>query len=175
MEGEKYGKDIRRPGWEDAGDSWEDVDQELMEVRYAQLTRALQEHGISLDASKKILEVGSGKGFFVDYLRKQGLDAVGVDARPRSELQIPQAAALIEQLPFADETFDVVFSAAVFDGDVYRQNQRKMILEITRVLKKDGVYFSSTDSIHVPVPMDKKITSGDVALFEQVYKKDKKE
>lgn len=111
--------------------------------------RRFKDFGIGIDLkTSKILEVGSGKSVFLDYLQKQGVDAVGVDARPRGETEgLPIVAARIEQLPFPDETFDVVLSNSVFDTSVYDQDHRLMLEEISRVLRPGGVYAGTANFI----------------------------
>ncbi|OGI60564.1 hypothetical protein A2641_03460 [Candidatus Nomurabacteria bacterium RIFCSPHIGHO2_01_FULL_37_25] len=105
----------------------------------------LKDRGVDLKKAK-VLELGSGNGFFLDYMISQGVDAVGLDIRPRSEgSKSSQVIARIEQLPFADESFDVVYSQQIFDSKVYDQNQTMMFREIFRVLKHGGIYFGALE------------------------------
>lgn len=107
------------------------------------LKSTLLGNGIELNQHSKILELGSGLGIFVNYLRKNGYDAVGVDARPRGEIKDSIVAARIEQLPFKNDSFDIIIANGVFDGYVYNQDQTLMVKEIGRVLKPAGIYAAS--------------------------------
>ncbi len=88
----------------------------------------------------KVLEVGSGNAQFVDFAKGKGVDIIGVDANPRGPVDGVQINARIEQLPFADASFDVVYSRAVFDKTVYDQYPQFMVQEIFRILKPGGLY-----------------------------------
>ena len=76
--------------------------------RLLSLERRLAAWGIPLEPGKKVLEIGSATGIFLDQMREKGIDAVGIDARPRGKGGAPHAAARIEQLPFPDRSFDFV-------------------------------------------------------------------
>lgn len=103
----------------------------------------------------KILEVGSGYGFQLCYLRKLGLNAEGVEPgkNPAFEGRYDRAIELLEAnglseprrilhpafgeaLPFADGTFDIVYSVDVLEhvGDI-----EKCLTEAIRVAKPGGV------------------------------------
>lgn len=133
-------------------DNWENTSRDNAETRARYIERMFGRMGLSFKDGK-ILEVGSGNGFFLEKLRGEGADVVGVDRRPRGELGLPQAAADIEALPFADSTFQYVFSGAVFDKSIYTmQNQPKMLSEIARVLKPGGYYVGYVESIEAESP-----------------------
>jgi SAM-dependent methyltransferase len=108
-----------------------------------------------------VLDCGCGNGLSVDLLRAQGLDAWGIDAgsarhqqwcRRNTRAQLLSANAL--RIPFADETFDVVFSCGLVEhigiheeeAQGYRarrladcdEQRRQFVRELTRVLKRDG-------------------------------------
>lgn len=116
---------------------------------YEYFQEILKKNGIDLNKDTKVLEIGSGNGVFLNYLKQQGVNAVGVDVRPEREGGVPQAIARIEELPFADDSFDVVFSISVFDSGIYNQDQKLMLKEISRVLKQGGVYVGKSESINV--------------------------
>lgn len=100
----------------------------------------------------KILEIGSSKSLFLDYLKEQGVDAVGVDAQPHGETEgLRVVAARIEQLPFPDDVFDIVVSGEVFDKAIYNQDHRLMLEEVRRVLKPGGIWAGSGESIKASV------------------------
>jgi ubiquinone/menaquinone biosynthesis C-methylase UbiE len=129
-------------------ENWEEgVETERDATLYFQAGKQmLEELGIHLDKNKKLLEVGSGNGVFLKYLQKEGYDAIGVDARPRGSDKEKVIQARIEQLPFTDESFDVVLSNSVFDTSVYDQDQSLMTQELARVLKPGGIYVGILNS-----------------------------
>jgi ubiquinone/menaquinone biosynthesis C-methylase UbiE len=112
---------------------------EIVAINFRSFKEILEDLGVNLK-NVKVLEIGSGNAIFLDYMKKQGVDAVGVDVRPRGRKDSPQVIARIEQLPFNDESFEVVFSGSVFDSSVYIQNQEMVMEEINRVLKHGGIY-----------------------------------
>jgi SAM-dependent methyltransferase len=103
----------------------------------------------------RILEVGSGYGLGLCYLLRRGLDAIGIE--PQSALGfssrfqkavellrlngVPSVgsrliAAVGEGLPFADDSFDIVFSVAVLE---HVQSVERCVDEAFRVVKPGGV------------------------------------
>ncbi len=127
-EPEKFPRMIRRDlldivkGWEDGGGHQEDA--------YHSFINVLKRNGITLDQNTKVLELASGDSKFLDNLRSHDVNAIGVDVRPRGRNKSPQVIARIEQLPFPDESFEVIISSSVFDAQVYDQNQKLMTEEI---------------------------------------------
>lgn len=106
-----------------------------------------------------ILEVGSGYGFDLCYLRKMGLDAHGIEpgANLGFEGRYDQAVELLEangiaearqilhqgrgeSLPFEDETFDIVYSVSVLE---HVQDIKQCVTEALRVVKPGGVVVMS--------------------------------
>jgi ubiquinone/menaquinone biosynthesis C-methylase UbiE len=117
-----------------------------VQLRYRYLKQALQQHGVTLDPNTRVLEVGSGNGIMLHQFKKDGVDGVGVDMRPRGEKENLQVQARMEQLPFSDESFDIIVSTQAFDGVVHPdQNQIQMGREIVRVLKIGGLYVGFTE------------------------------
>src|SRR3989344_4613377 len=140
---EKFGGEIRKAGWEAPhAETFEDSVRSIESAM--QILQGIKEflvrHGAPLDGGQCVLEVGSGKGYLLQALRKENIDVVGVDARPRDVESGRLVGARIEQLPFANESFDTVLSEGVFAENVYVQDQEKMLAEIARVLKKGGVF-----------------------------------
>lgn len=132
-------------GWEELTEKKEDA-----KWWYECISRTLKELGVDLKSDGvRVLEIGTGKGLLLQQLQEQGVCAIGIDARPRHEGNLPIARARVEQLPFADGAFDVVLSDGVFDEDVYRQDQKMMIGEIARVLKDEGIYMGISENVDV--------------------------
>ncbi len=121
-----------------------DEDNIVNDVGEAQLHYNWLEHIADLQGidfkKAKILELGSGKALFLQYAKNNGINAIGVDIEPRGDFKGSQVIARIEQLPFPDESFDIIYSSFVFDSGVYDQDQSLMMKEAHRVLKKDGIY-----------------------------------
>jgi SAM-dependent methyltransferase len=103
--------------------------------------------------SDNLLEVGSGAhglifgfggGFGV------GVDPLAVDYKrlfPKWQHNAETAAAIGEQLPFADSTFDVVLSDNVID---HARDPLKIVDEMVRVLKPGGLLYF-TVNVHHPI------------------------
>ena len=75
---------------------------------------------IKVFSPKTLLDVGCGIGYFVDYCRKHGIKAEGIDFAPslkeywwkdKPYFRIGEAS----ELPFADKSFDIVFSSDFFE------------------------------------------------------------
>jgi SAM-dependent methyltransferase len=101
----------------------------------------------------KVLEVGSGAhglvfGFGGNF--GFGVDPLAVEYKrlfPKWQHNAPTAAAIGEQLPFADNSFDVVLSDNVID---HARGPLKIVDEIIRVLKPGGVLYF-TVNVHHPI------------------------
>ena len=105
-----------------------------------------------LPQDAKILDLGSGVGNFVVACRTQGLRAFGVEPDrigqgssltslriARQRLDSPAfAAAVGEQLPFADATFDLVVLDQVIE---HVSDQSRVLAEAFRVLKPGGTMY----------------------------------
>lgn len=107
----------------------------------------------------KILELGSGNGFFLCYALKQGLDIIGVEPSsddgfngryPRiiellGDNNIPDPKSRIlnasaEKLPFPDGYFDVVISVATLE---HVRDLGAAMSESLRVLKTGGMLWAN--------------------------------
>jgi SAM-dependent methyltransferase len=105
-----------------------------------------------ISARSRLLDLGSGVGSFVAACRDQGLDCFGIEpdrignGTELTAIQIARrrvaqpvfAAALGENLPFADRTFDLVTMNQVIE---HVSDQRAVLREATRVLKDGGVLY----------------------------------
>ncbi len=89
-----------------------------------------------------ILEIGSGTGWFLDVCKEENKQAIGIDINPglvrlskAKGLDIVKACAT--SMPFKDESFDGVFSIAVFEH-FNRDELLHAVSEVKRVMKKGG-------------------------------------
>ena len=137
--------------------SWEEGVESVREAKHLYedvIKDTLEKLGIPLNADTKILEIGSGSNVLLKFFQGKGHNIVGVDARPRGGKEGKIVAGRIEQLPFQDETFDLIISNSVFDDIVYNQDQLSMVKEMARVLKKGGVYFGMLNSMANKASLD---------------------
>jgi ubiquinone/menaquinone biosynthesis C-methylase UbiE len=102
--------------------------------------------GFDRHAGAKLLEIGCGMGTDLLQFARGGARCTGVDLTPRSvqitrhrfELYGKEGSFMIadgERLPFATESFDVVYSNGVLH---HTPDTAGAIREIHRVLRKDG-------------------------------------
>lgn len=103
--------------------------------------------------SDRVLEVGSGAHGLVFGFGSNlavGVDPLAVDYRrlfPQWQDNAQTAAAIGEQLPFEDNSFEIVLSDNVID---HAGDPVKIVHEIVRVLKPAGVLYF-TVNIHHPI------------------------
>lgn len=87
-------------------------------------------------AGKKVLEVGSGRGYLQDMVD----DYTGLDLSPSVArfYHKPFVVGSATEMPFADNTYDGVWTVWVLE---HIPQPEKALSEIRRVLKPDGVLF----------------------------------
>jgi 2-polyprenyl-6-hydroxyphenyl methylase / 3-demethylubiquinone-9 3-methyltransferase len=101
---------------------------------------------------KKALEVGCGGGILCEEIRKMGFDTTGIDPSEESlntamnhakagGLEIKYEKGSGENIPYPDSSFDCIFCCDVLE---HVQDLPKVIAEISRVLKPNGVFFYDT-------------------------------
>lgn len=84
----------------------------------------------------RILEIGAGNGWHSKLLAEQGHQVDAIDTEPWQHSLHPVQAYDGRDLPFADGSFDVVFSSSVLEHIPDLDHTQA---EIYRVLKDDGV------------------------------------
>jgi ubiquinone/menaquinone biosynthesis C-methylase UbiE len=132
---------------------------------------------------KKALDYGCGGGRSTRFLKKLGFETTGVDissdmikeSKTRDQngkyLQIKSG-----EIPFEDSTFDLIFSAIVFLEIPLKKEIEKVLNEMKRVLKKDGIiviitgtresYTDNWASFICDFPENKNLKSGDKAKLQ---------
>jgi ubiquinone/menaquinone biosynthesis C-methylase UbiE len=104
----------------------------------------------------KILDAGCGGGRNLVYFLREDFEVYAIDHNPEaiknvrdlakslSRLQLPDEnfrVARVEEMPFPDEAFDAVVSSAVLHFADSERHFNKMLEEMWRVLKTDGLLF----------------------------------
>lgn len=97
----------------------------------------------------RILDHGCGYGRTLHELQELGYkNLYGSDSSPkmieRARRELKNATLALgdgESIPFADDTFDAVSLIAVLTSVIEDEAQQKMILELKRVLKPDGIFY----------------------------------
>jgi ubiquinone/menaquinone biosynthesis C-methylase UbiE len=99
-------------------------------------------------AGKKVLEIGSGAGGHSCIFKRHGADVTAVDITPERVASTAAKFAMLkggsgnalqadaENLPFDDESFDIVYSNGVLH---HSPDTERCIAEATRVLKPGGL------------------------------------
>lgn len=114
--------------------------------------------GLDLHDGEKVLEVGCGNGYYLSLLNRVGikLDLTGVDI---DQLALNDAIKFIgdnkvkvilanaAKLPFKDNSFDKVVMSEVIE---HVDEEKKVLQEIYRVLKKGGILTLTTCNIDYP-------------------------
>jgi 2-polyprenyl-6-hydroxyphenyl methylase/3-demethylubiquinone-9 3-methyltransferase len=101
---------------------------------------------------KTALEVGCGGGILTEEICKMGFTTTGIDPSEQSlrtainhaqtsKLPITYDKGAGEQLPYSDSSFDCVFCCDVLE---HVSDLPKVISEISRVLKPQGIFFYDT-------------------------------
>ncbi len=109
-----------------------------------------------ITSEMSVLDAGCGGGRNLIYFFRSGFNVSGVDKSSEAIAQIRSLAAhlaphlppdnfhvaAIEQMPFGDESFDVVISSAVLHFARDEAHWHSMVREMWRVLKPGGIFFA---------------------------------
>ncbi|MBD2568665.1 class I SAM-dependent methyltransferase [Anabaena lutea] len=108
--------------------------------------RQLPLQGLTLDSDTQILDLCCGSGQATQFLVNSSQNVTGLDASPlslqRARKNVPNATyveAFAEDMPFADNLFDVVHTSAALH-EMHPEQLRKIIQQVYRVLKPGGVF-----------------------------------
>lgn len=92
-----------------------------------------------------LLDVGAGTGLIAERLSDRGFRVVALDPFPRMLEQLRRRRPRVEtvvatgdDLPFADDTFDLTFSVAVMHHIAEPDRVRRTIAEMVRVTRRGG-------------------------------------
>jgi ubiquinone/menaquinone biosynthesis C-methylase UbiE len=103
-----------------------------------------------------VLDAGCGGGRNIVYFLREGFSVFAVDSNPESIQRVSSLAsglaphlpptnfqvANVSEMPFPDESFDLVISSAVLHFAEDKRRFDRMIEEMWRVLKQDGILFA---------------------------------
>jgi SAM-dependent methyltransferase len=115
---------------------------------YADLVRS------KLEPSSRVLDLGCGRGGLVEQLEHPLNQVFGVDAdvaslqEHRLAGKLSLTAALSHNLPFPDESFEVVFASWVLE---HLAEPERVMVEIGRVLRPGGLFIFITPNKRHPL------------------------
>jgi ubiquinone/menaquinone biosynthesis C-methylase UbiE len=131
-------------------DDWKSLPYDaLSSIREKERIKLLEKDILMKVKGKKVLNVGSGIGSFDIEMQRYGADIHGVEPDPfEYEIAVERIKnhgfkqnikkAVGEDLPFPDNTFDLVTSFQVME---HVQDPGLVIKEIVRVTKKEGIIY----------------------------------
>lgn len=119
--------------------------------------------GLELKDDDNVLEVGCGNGYYLSLLNRLGikLSLTGIDI---DELALNDAKRFINdkkvkvmmadasKIPFPNHTFDKIVMSEVIEH--VTDDEKKVLKEVYRVLKKDGILVLTTNNINYPFLWD---------------------
>lgn len=123
----------------------------LLQSRDREFFARLNRQGVKSLAGLKILDVGCGKGDFLNFLVSAGFDpqkCYGVDiiteriaTAKKNNPKIHYHCLDAQKLPYEDNIFDIIVQYTTFTSILNLQIKRKIAREMQRVLKPDGIIF----------------------------------
>lgn len=105
----------------------------------------------------KVLEIGSGTGAMVNYLKNIGADIRGSEVNDeyiifsKKNYSIDLVKINNDKLPFEDSSFDLIISFDVFE---HIPDTDRHLQEVKRLLKIDGKYIFSTPNKLTNIPFE---------------------
>ncbi|MFB2839185.1 class I SAM-dependent methyltransferase [Floridanema evergladense] len=108
--------------------------------------RQLALEGLGINSQTKILDLCCGSGQATQVLVQYSQNVIGLDASPlslrRAKNNVPEAEyveAFAEDMPFADNTFDVVHTSVAMH-EMKSEQLRQILQQVYRVLKPGGIF-----------------------------------
>ena len=100
---------------------------------------------------RRVLDLGCGNGRHTIYFAREGFDACGIDISAtaiewakdwagREGLQIDFRVGDITQLPYPDQSFDVIVSHGVLDH-VSMEEAKRAVSEAARIIRPGGLFY----------------------------------
>jgi ubiquinone/menaquinone biosynthesis C-methylase UbiE len=130
-------KELQGKLWGQQPDDWAAIQEQTGNAGYTYVRNFLK-----LSTHNHLLDVGCGSGVFSSLAAVDGAQVTGIDASEPLIAKARQRAPAIkfmtgemEELPFSDETFDVVCG---FNSFQYAANVKNALAEAGRVLKSGG-------------------------------------
>jgi len=120
---------------------------------HSQRVRTLLQKYTEEQSIGRVIEIGSGSHgliFFFDAQQGVGLDPLAVHYRglfPAWQTRVQTIAAVGEQVPVADQTFDIVLCDNVVD---HAEDPAGIVGELARILKPNGLLYF-TVNVHHPI------------------------
>jgi ubiquinone/menaquinone biosynthesis C-methylase UbiE len=113
---------------------------------------------VDLKKGAKVLEIGAAQGLSIIAFEELGYDCVGVEPwedaldiskqlAKKLNIKIDIKKSVAEELPFADNSFDVVIADSVME---HVKDVECVMREVFRVLKKEGAFYFSSASAMCP-------------------------
>ena len=135
--------------------------------RSSRRARELLERFQPIADDARVIEVGSGAHGLIFYFGMRhgvGIDPLAVSYRnlfPRWQKCVPTVAAFGEQLPFGDQSFDVVLCDNVVD---HAESPARICAELVRILRPDGLLYFTVNVHHAVYAVAAGVHSGWRAL-----------
>ena len=123
----------------------------------------------------EILDIGAGKGQFVDELVRQGHSVVGLEANKygmSADASSHRVLGDAHEILFSDGSFDIVTNEGLTDPIAYPQNDfAKIFNEIHRVLKPGGIFIDLLFRFreHIADPIDFVYQPQAVKKFKELF------
>jgi len=112
------------------------------------LKKALETAGKSnVFKNPTVVDLGGRYAEFSKYLNAEGINCISIDIENlRTTPNSNQVRADMYKMPFADESIDIITAIGSLDSKIYKHDFPKLLLEIARVLKKGGIFSSTSDA-----------------------------